>query len=368
MGTDGSSIDLASRKATILHALLQLGLIALLIYYCSRIVLPFTGILLWSSILAVMLYPLHLRLSARWSNRWSATLIGVTGIAVMLVPMILVVTSLGSSIYSLVSDLRNHTLTIPPLPPWVADLPLIGRKVSEIWAFISTNVQLALVQYGEMLRRPIAWLLSFAGGLALGGLSFILSIGIAALLLAYAKGIAQFARRLLKFVAGSETRALHIVALTTATIRGVALGVVGVAVIQTLLTGIAFFAIGLPAAGVLTFATLLLAIVQIPTLLLTVPVMIYVFSTEATTPAIIFIVWTFIAGLSDNVLKPLLLGRGLEVPMPVILLGVIGGLLAEDLLGLFIGPVVLAVAYTLLVEWLNYGTVDDEARLEGQGS
>ena len=98
---------------------------------------------------------------------------------------------------------------------------------------------------------------------------------------------------------------------------------------------------------------LLLCIVQVPAVLVTLPIIVYVFAKEATQPAIIFLVWTLIAGLSDNVLKPLLLGRGLEVPMPVILIGVIGGMIADGLLGLFVGPVVLAVGYVLLIEWMR---------------
>jgi predicted PurR-regulated permease PerM len=133
----------------------------------------------------------------------------------------------------------------------------------------------------------------------------------------------------------------------------VAVGVVGVAVIQSLLLAIGFFAIGLPAAGLWTVVLLLLCIVQVPAVLVTLPIIVYVFAKEATQPAIIFLVWTLIAGLSDNVLKPLLLGRGLEVPMPVILIGVIGGMIADGLLGLFVGPVVLAVGYVLLIEWMR---------------
>ena len=319
-------------------AALQIGLVALLVYACSRIILPFTGILLWSAILAVMLYPLHLRLAVRLGNRWSALLIGLVGVAVMLVPMVTVVTSLGSSIFSLVSGLQNQSLTVPPPPPWLADIPLVGQKLTETWALVATNMPAALAKYGQMLSGPAAWLASFAGGLAAGELSFVLSFAIAAVLVAYGKGAAEFARRLLERVTGSKARGARLVTLTAATIRGVALGVVGVAVIQSLLIGIGFFAIGLPAAGLWTLATLLLGIVQVPAVLLTLPVIVYVLATEPTTPAIIFVVWTLVAGLSDNVLKPLMLGRGLEAPMPVILIGVIGGMIVDGLLGLFVGP------------------------------
>lgn len=357
--------DHAPTRPAVPQVALRLGLVALLLYACSRIVMPFAGILLWSIILAVMFHPLHVRLSARAGNRWSASLIGMVGVLGMLLPMFMVVTSLGSSIYSLVSGLQNHSLTVPPPPARLTDLPLVGEKLAEGWSLISTNMSVALTKYGQMLSRIATWLASFAGGLAVGGLSFVLSIGIAAILVAYADSGAQFARRLTAHVINSEVRGARLVRLTAATIRGVALGVVGVAVVQTLLIGIGFFAIGIPAAGVLTLITFLFAVVQVPALLVTLPVIAYVLTTEPTTPAIVFTVWSLIAGVSDNILKPLMLGRGLEVPMPVILIGVIGGMIADGLLGLFVGPVLLAVGYVLLVEWVNSGLGENEPPIEG---
>jgi predicted PurR-regulated permease PerM len=362
---DAPDPDRVPRPSRVLDTALQIGLVALLVYACSRIILPFTSMLLWSVILAVMLYPLHLRLVVWFGNRWSALLIGLVGVAVMLVPMLALVTSLGSSILSLVSSLQSHGLTVPPPPERLADVPLVGRKLTEAWALIATNMPEALARYRQMLSAPAAWLLSFAGGLITGELSFVLSFVIAAVLVAYGEGAAVFARRLLAGVTRSRARGVRLVALTAATIRGVALGVVGVAVIQSLLIGIGFFAIGLPAAGLWTLATLLLAIVQVPAVLLTLPIAGYVFATEATTPAIIFLVWTLVAGLSDNVLKPLMLGRGLDVPMPVILIGVIGGVIADGLLGLFVGPVLLAVGYVLMVEWLRQHSAEDGPQVAG---
>ncbi|CAN7654718.1 AI-2E family transporter [Rhizobium sp. LjRoot254] len=352
-------------RPPIIHAALQIALVALLLYACSRIVLPFVGILLWSVILAVILHPLHMRLSARLGNSWSATIIGLVGIALMLVPMYMVVTSLGASIYALVAGIQDHSLTIPPPPAWLAGLPVVGEKLADGWSLISTNMPAALAKYGPMLGKPAGWLASFAAGLATGGLSLVLSIGIAAVIVAYAEGASAFARQLMGVVTSDAARGAHLATLTAATVRGVATGVVGVAVIQTLLIGIGLFVMGVPAAGALTLITFLVAVVQIPALLITIPVIAYVFATEATTPAIIFAVWSVIAGLSDNILKPIMLGRGLEVPMPVILIGVIGGMISDGLLGLFIGPVLLAVAYVLLVEWLNPNPVANHPPAEG---
>ena len=346
-----------------LDSALQIGLVGLLIFACSRIILPFTGILLWSVILAVMLYPLHQRLVVRVGNRWSATLIGLVSVALMLVPLVMVVTSLGSSTLEFVSGLQDNSLTASP-PPWLADLPLVGKKLTDTWVLVATNMPAALAKYGKMLGGVASWLASFAGGLAAGQLSFVLSFAVAAVLIAYGEGVTEFATRLLERITGSKAQGPRLVAMTAATIRGVAVGVVGVAVIQSLLIGMGFFAIGLSSAGVLTLVVLLFAIVQVPALLVTLPVIAYVLATEATTPAIIFSIWTVIAGLSDNLLKPLMLGRGLEVPMPIILIGVIGGMIADGLLGLFVGPVLLAVGYVLLMEWLRYDPVEGRPPIE----
>ncbi len=120
--------DQAASRSTIIDLALQIGLVGLLVYACSRFISPFVDLLLWSAILAVMLFPLHLRLAARLGNRWSALLIGLVGVTVMLVAMVNVVTSIASSLYSLVTGLHDKSLTVPPPPPWLAGLPLVGRK------------------------------------------------------------------------------------------------------------------------------------------------------------------------------------------------------------------------------------------------
>src|ERR1700739_3333415 len=135
-------------RSTILDVALQIGLVGFLVYACSRYISPFSDLLIWSAILAVMLYPLHLRLAVRLGNRWSALLIGLVGVGVMLVAMVPVVTSIASSMYSLIVGLHNQSLTVPPPPPWLAELPLVGRKLTEIWVLVATNMPEALAKYG----------------------------------------------------------------------------------------------------------------------------------------------------------------------------------------------------------------------------
>ncbi|MCB8820896.1 AI-2E family transporter [Microvirga rosea] len=356
--------DIASTPVTssTFDTVLRVGLVALLVYACARIVLPFAFILVWSAILAVILHPLHLRLATYLGGRWSALLIGLVGIAMMLGPMVIVVTSLATSLQALISSVQGHDVRLPPPPPWLDGAPLVGRKLTEIWTLVATNLPAALTKYGHLLSSPVAWLASFASGLAIGELSFVLSFAIAAVLVAHGEGGADFARRLLTRVTGSTARAVQLIELTVTTIRSVGLGVVGVALIQALFLGLGFFVIGLQAAGPLTLVALLLGIMQVPLILLSLPVVAFVFATEATQAAIVFLIWNVVVGLGDNVLRPLMLGRGLAVPMPVILLGVVGGMIVDGLLGLFVGPVLLGVSYVLLLEWLQQHPVGGQWR------
>lgn len=333
--------------------IMQLGLLALLVYASARVIVPFVSILAWSFILAVLLYPLHLWLARRIGNSWSAWLIGIAGVVLAVAPMVLLTASLSSAVSGLISDLQNHTLTLPPPPPKLADVPVVGARIFEAWASAAENVPATLAEHRSNVRSFTASLVAFAGKMATAELAFILSFVIATILIAYGESVSSFSHRLAQVLTRSAEQGSRLVALTVSTIRGVALGVVGVAAIQAALLGVGFFLIGLPGAILVTLVVFLLGIVQVPAVVVSLPVIAYVFMKEPLTPALIFGVWTFVAGLSDNFLKPLLLGRGMEVPMPVILMGVIGGMIADGLLGLFIGPVLLAVAYVLFMDWFR---------------
>ncbi len=347
----------APRSGPVIDSALRIALVALLVLACLKIMAPFAGILAWATILAVILYPLHLWLRTKMSNGKSATLIGVVSVALLLVPLVLAISSLGSSLYELGSGVINKTLVMPPPPPKLETVPIVGAKLSAAWSNAAANLPAVLNDHAVQLREGAASLAKFAGGLAGGALSFIAALAIAAVLIAYGESGAQMAKDVFSRVTGDAARGERLTVLTAKTIRGVGQGVVGVAVIQAILIGIGLFVMGIPFAGALTLVALLMGIIQLPALLLILPVVGYAFATGDTTPAIIFAVYMFAAGLSDNILKPLLLGRGLEVPMPVILIGVIGGMLADGLVGLFIGPVVLGVGYVLFLEWVRPPTL-----------
>lgn len=190
---------------------------------------------------------------------------------------------------------------------------------------------------------------------------FIISLAIAAGFMAHAEVVSAAIANVAVRAVGPNAKAWT--NLTAATIRSVLLGVVGVAFIQSMLVGSAMFVFGIPAAGLITFVVLIFGIAQLPALIVVLPVMFYVFATKDTTPATIFSIWVLLAAVSDNVLKPMLMGRGVDVPMPVILLGAIGGMLTAGIIGLFLGAVVLAIWYELFICWLNNDKVAESGEV-----
>ena len=148
--------------------------------------------------------------------------------------------------------------------------------------------------------------------------------------------------------------------LAASSVRSVTRGVLGVAVIQSLLAGLGMLAVDVPAAGLWTLLILILAVMQLPSMLVLIPVIFYVFSVSSTVTAVLFTIWAVLIGLSDNVLKPLLMGHGSSVPMLILFMGSLGGFMAGGILGLFIGAVVLSLGYTVFMAWVDEAHIDDD--------
>jgi len=347
--------DLSSRN--LLDVLIRAGLIAVLAIFCYDVFHPFLDLMLASMILAVTMYPLHRLLRARLgSDGRAATAIVLLGIAIMLVPLYLLGISVAESAEHALGVIKSGEYHVPPPPDSVSSWPVIGERLHGLWLQASTDLTALARQFAPQLKSTGLSLLGAVAGVGVGFLMFIAALIIAGIIMAFGETGTSSAVRISSRVTGPE-RGPKIAELCTATIRAVAQGVVGIAFIQMLLIGVAFLAKGVPGAGLLALATLLLGIVQLPATLITIPVIAYVFATEgATVATIVFAIYTFVAGLADNVLKPLLLGRGLDVPMPVILIGAIGGMITGGIIGLFIGPVVLAVSYQLFWQWVDQQT------------
>jgi predicted PurR-regulated permease PerM len=346
---DQIAVDLAVR-------LLLLGV---LIYLATLLLRPFVAVLIWSAILAVGFYPLYERLHRRLGGRaWLAS--GVLTTAFLLVtlgPTTVLISSLVVSLERLGERLHRGGLVLPPPPAALRDLPLLG-DVTSAWTLISANLEGFAARHGTELLSTGGWLLVRIEGMAGSLVAILLGVVVAGFLYAPGPRLQRAVRRFAQRISGNHGSTF--VDLTAATIRNVARGVIGVAMIQTVLIGIAFIVAHVPAAGLLALATLVLCIVQVGALPVVLPVLVWAWLTRETTPALLLTLYLVPCALADNLLKPMLMGKGLEVPTAVILLGVIGGTLAFGLIGLFLGPVVLAVLYDLALFWLAEEDLRDD--------
>ena len=362
MSNSSQTSDDKAFHARTIEAAIRISLLALLVVWCFNIVKPFIQPVLWAAIFAVALYPLFLKFQSMLGGRekMTATLMTLLALAVLIIPSIMLSESLIESSKTLTEEIKAGTLTIPPPSEKVKDWPLIGKKLDKAWSLASTNLGEALQKFRPQLEAGGKKLLSVAAGVGVGVLQFVISIIIAGALFVSArsggKSIETIAGRILGEKGGRD-----FVGISCATIRSVAQGVLGIALIQSILAGIGLAVMGVPFAGLWALLVLLVAVAQLPPWLVLGPIIVYVFSVAATVPAIIFMIWSLVVSFLDMVLKPLLLGRGLDTPMLVILLGAIGGMIYSGIIGLFIGAVVLAVAYELFMKWLTGNGEQEEA-------
>ncbi|WP_375737553.1 AI-2E family transporter [Pseudomonas boanensis] len=356
----GLSDQMFSRS--FLDVLIRAGLIAVLAISCYQVFQPFLNLMLWALILAVTFYPLHLKLKHKMGMRDGqvATLIILVSLALLMVPIYLLAISIAESVQGALELIKGGELHIPPPNESVAGWPLIGQSLFDFWQQASVDLTSLLKKLMPHLRGVGLGLLGKLAGVGAGFLLFIGALIVAGIVMAYGSNGTQSAVQIATRISGPE-RGPQIAELCTATIRAVAQGVVGIAFIQMLLVGVGFVVMGIPGAGLLALAVLLLGIMQLPATLITIPVIIFVFATQGPTiGVIVFSIYTFVAGLADNVLKPLLLGRGVNVPMPVVLIGALGGMVTGGIIGLFIGPVILGVGYMLFWHWVEDPRPDTE--------
>ncbi|GAB4576810.1 MAG: AI-2E family transporter [Roseibium sp.] len=333
----------------------RLGALGLFAWFSLQLIAPFFLFLLWAVVLTVALYPVYSWLAARLGGRkvLSAILVTLVCLAIVIGPVTVLVVSLADTLQGWFHGLSTGALKLPPLPEKLATLPVVGDKIAAFWAHAATGLAGIVSSVGPMLVPAGGRILSILAELSGSVLFFIVSIVLSGCLFVpgptLANGAKRFADRII------APRGAEFVDLAGATIRNVSRGVVGVAVVQGLLTGILLIAFEVPLAGVLTFIALFLCIIQIGPALVIVPTIIWAWSSWELGPALFFTMLMVPVMLVDNVLRPVLMSRGLDVPMLVILIGVLGGTIAYGLIGLFLGPVVLAVFYELVVAWVKVG-------------
>ena len=357
--------DNALREALsedLMEVLVRFSLVAFLVVMCLQIFAPFAGLMLWGLILAVALYPLHRWITSRLGDRQGA---GATVLVLVLMfiigwPTIILGSLFVESIHDGYEAFSTNSVTIAPPSPSVAEWPIIGERVHAAWAAAAADMPAYLEtlqpKLGNLSRQALAIAASTMGQV----LGFLAALIIAGVMMAFGVSGSQAVEQILNRLSGPANGS-RIHKLTTGTIRSVATGVIGVAFIQALLLGLGFAFAGIPAAGLLAIITMLFGIMQLPAVIIAGPVIAFLWwsGDASTTSNLIWTIYLIVASLADNVLKPMLLGRGVDAPMPIILIGALGGMVSAGIVGLFVGAVLLAVGYQLFMDWVAHS--DGEA-------
>jgi len=337
---------------------IKLGLLVMVIYFSYLIAKPFLAIIVWGIIIAIALSPMITSLEKRFNHR-KKIIIGLTVvvIAALLIPTYMLSGKMIESSQTIVHAMKDGNITIPPPTEKVKEWPLIGEKAYTFWDSASKDLKDTLEPFKDKIKKLAGSILSAIGS-GLGTIfMFVGSMIIAAVFLIGSEGAVKFSDHLYRRLLGD--RGSEWANLSALTVRSVVTGVLGVAVIQATFALVGLLLMGVPLAGVWALGIMFLTIIQVPALLIIAPIIVYVFSQGTGTPEVVFTIYMLIVGASDGVLKPLLMGRGVDIPMLVILIGAIGGMILMGMIGLFIGAVIFALAYKLFGLWMD-DVVDEQ--------
>jgi predicted PurR-regulated permease PerM len=343
----------ASRDLT--RITLAVVFIGLMIVASLWILLPFLGATVWATMVVVATWPLMIGLQARLGGRrWLAvTIMTVVMLMLLVVPLVLAVSTIVEHVDDIAGWSKSiATLQVPPPPDWVERVPVLGSRIATEWRQLAaTPTEELAARAAPYIRTGIVGVASQAGGFALLLLHFLLMVIVTAILYTTGETAARGVRRFGQRLAGD--RGENSVVLAGQAIRAVALGVVVTAIVQTAAAGIGLFVSGIPYAGVLTAIIFIFCIAQLGPVLVLLPAVGWLYWTGDATWGTVLLVWTVLVGAMDNVLRPILIKRGADLPLLLIFAGVIGGLISFGIIGLFVGPVVLAVTYRLLEAWIS---------------
>jgi predicted PurR-regulated permease PerM len=340
---------------TFVELAIRIGALGLVLYWTLILLLPFLTIGIWSAVLTVALYPAFEWMARRLGGRrrLAAVLITILSLLVVIGPATWLALDLVESLRMISDRIDLSTLALPAPPASVKDWPLIGEPIYQFWDLASTNLKEALAKVVPQLKPLGTVLLGIAADAGTGILKFFVAIIVAGFLFVPAPAIIDAVKKFLRRLV--PERGEEFANLAGATIRAVSRGVIGISVLQALLAGIGLMMAGVPAASVITSAVLIFGIIQIGPAVVLVPVVIWSWFAMEPVTALLFTAYMVPVNLLDNVLKPIVMGRGLKTPTLVILIGLLGGTLAYGITGLFLGPIVLAVIWELLVAWISEG-------------
>ncbi len=338
---------------TAIDAVIKIALLGAMISLSFQIIRPFMMPVIWAVIIAVSMGPLVEKIVSLLGGRrkLGITLFTLCAVGLLVIPTYLLLSTSFETVQNFAGALKENKVELPPAPEKLADIPVIGQKATDAWNAASTDLKKAVKDTAPLGQKVAGTLSSALAGLLGSVVQFVISFIIAAFFMySPEKGFAV-SSKVVSSVAGK--RGEEFTRLSTATIRGVMNGVVGVAIIQAVLATLGMVVMGIPAAGLWGLLVLIFAIAQLPPIIILGPVAIYAFSAFDTTPAVIFAIWAFLVSACDGVIKPVLMARGLDTPMLVILLGAIGGMMLSGIIGLFVGAVILSITHTLFMAWVN---------------
>ncbi|MFQ6180612.1 AI-2E family transporter [Sinorhizobium meliloti] len=339
----------------------RIGIVGLFAYWSLTLIAPFAIILIWSAILAVALYPAYFALSVMLGQRprLAATLITLVCLVIIVGPLAAIAISFAEGVQALLARLDEGSLLVPVPPESIRNWPLVGERIHAGWSMASDNLEAALRQIEPSLLQAGSKVLGKLASIGIDLLGFVVSVLVAGFLFRSGERLAETAEGLADRVGGD--RGVGFVRLAAATIRNVARGVIGVALLQAFLCALVLHLFKVPAPGAIAFMVLILCIVQIGPALVLVPVMIWAWVQMDFGPAVLLTLLLMPLFIIDNVMKPILVARGLSTPTLVILLGVLGGTLSYGLIGLFLGPIILSVFHDLLMIWMRPDTAAERA-------
>lgn len=343
-----------------IDAFIKIIIVGVLLFWCFQILRPFALLVIWGAIIATALFPVVkvIQNKTGLSQGKASWLLALSGVVLLIVPSYL----LGDSLFSTAGDfyhqIQEGTLELKPPSESIKSWPLVGEKLYTALIGFSSNLTKTMLQYSEQIKTVLGTVASAIGSVGGSVLQFVISLLIAGIFMTNAQASEKTFQQISVRLAGEY--GAQFTHLSVATVRSVVQGVIGVAVTQSIMAGIGLYFADIPFAGLWMLAVLIVAIIQLPPILALIPALIFAWTTDSTLVAGIFTVWCVLVSASDAVLKPMLMGRGTDIPMLVILLGAIGGMAMSGIVGLFVGAVVLAVSHRLFVAWLAQSEVDVE--------
>jgi predicted PurR-regulated permease PerM len=320
----------------------------------------------WAVVIAITAHPFFLRIKKAVGGRAKlACAIYITLVLVVIaVPTALLSNSLLDATVGIVKKAQAGTLAIPPPTEKVKDWPLVGAKVHELWQGASNDLKGTLEKLQPQVRNLGHEIIAGVSSIGVALVQTLFALIIAGVLMVKSEGGSRTARSVARRLAGDNGPPM--VDVTIGTVRSVVKGVVLVAMIQGLLAAVGLVVAGVPGVGLWTVLVMIVGVMQLPPILILGPIAVWVFANnDSTVIAVIFTIWSLFVSVSDGLLKPLLLGRGVPLPMLVILIGAIGGMLRAGLIGLFVGPVILAIFYQLFMAWVHQAEQQDGAETAG---